>query len=105
LVVLIVNALPDQYALIKPAVEPFSTVITTTMAQRVYLNLKLYYQRKEGHADISLQNMSDPPPHPSVGLFTSARKQNDTLVSDIDLPMHGHTDSATLVYKRETHAV
>jgi hypothetical protein len=31
---------------VKPAAEPFSTVITTTMAQRVFLNLKLLHQRQ-----------------------------------------------------------
>jgi hypothetical protein len=41
--VLVVNALGPQYALLKPAVEPLSTVATTTMAQRVYMNLKFMY--------------------------------------------------------------
>jgi hypothetical protein len=41
--VLVVNALGPRYALLKPAVEPFSTVATTTMAQRVFVNLKLMY--------------------------------------------------------------
>jgi len=100
LVVLIINALPNQFALIKPAVEPFSTVITSAMAQRVYLNLKLFYQRKEGNMDVSLQNMSTPPPHPSVGPFHSSLKQDSTFVSNIDLPIHGH--NAHLAYTRET---
>jgi hypothetical protein len=38
-----VNALGAEYALLKSAVQPFSIITTTTMAQRVYLNLKLLY--------------------------------------------------------------
>ncbi|EIN08713.1 hypothetical protein PUNSTDRAFT_133899 [Punctularia strigosozonata HHB-11173 SS5] len=35
-----IQALPDSFELLKPTVVPFSTVITATMSQRVYLNLK-----------------------------------------------------------------
>ncbi|KAJ7141988.1 hypothetical protein C8R46DRAFT_1134502, partial [Mycena filopes] len=45
--VLSIQALGDSYALVKPTAVPFSTVITVTMAQRVYLNLKLYHQRQQ----------------------------------------------------------
>jgi hypothetical protein len=45
--VLVVNSLPDDpYALVKPAAEPFATVVVVTMATRTYLNLKLLYQRQ-----------------------------------------------------------
>ncbi|EJD39077.1 hypothetical protein AURDEDRAFT_116274 [Auricularia subglabra TFB-10046 SS5] len=45
--VLSIQALGDDYALIKPTAVPFSTVVTVAMAQRVYLNLKLFHQRNE----------------------------------------------------------
>ncbi|KZW02305.1 hypothetical protein EXIGLDRAFT_829494 [Exidia glandulosa HHB12029] len=45
--VLSVQALGDSYALIKPTAVPFSTVVTVAMAQRVYLNLKLFHLRNE----------------------------------------------------------
>lgn len=50
--VLSIQALGDSFALVKPTAVPFSTVITVTMAQRVYLNLKLYHQRQQGHAGL-----------------------------------------------------
>ncbi|KAF7371250.1 hypothetical protein MSAN_00760800 [Mycena sanguinolenta] len=45
--VLTIQGLDDSFALIKPTAVPFSTVITVTMAQRVYLNLKLFHQRQQ----------------------------------------------------------
>ncbi|KAJ6566266.1 hypothetical protein B0H19DRAFT_708164 [Mycena capillaripes] len=45
--VLSIQALDDSFALVKPTAVPFSTVITVTMAQRVYLNLKLFHQRQQ----------------------------------------------------------
>jgi hypothetical protein len=59
--VLIINTLGPQYALIKPAAEPFATVVTVGMATRVYLNLKLLYQRQAQAAsqgDVVLSGMS-----------------------------------------------
>jgi hypothetical protein len=61
LTVLIINTLGPQYALIKPAAEPFATVVTVGMATRVYLNLKLLYQRQAAAAsqgDVALSGMS-----------------------------------------------
>lgn len=43
--VLSIQALGEDHALIKPTAVPFSTVVTVAMAQRVYLNLKLFHQR------------------------------------------------------------
>jgi len=45
--VLTIQGLDDSFALVKPTAVPFSTVITVTMAQRVYLNLKLFHQRQQ----------------------------------------------------------
>lgn len=45
-VVLAIQALGSNFALVKPAVIPFSTLIVTTMASRVFLNLKLFNQRQ-----------------------------------------------------------
>ncbi|KZW02260.1 hypothetical protein EXIGLDRAFT_744705 [Exidia glandulosa HHB12029] len=45
--VLSIQALGDDFALIKPTAVPFSTVVTVAMAQRVYLNLKLFHSRTE----------------------------------------------------------
>ncbi|KZW02319.1 hypothetical protein EXIGLDRAFT_829502 [Exidia glandulosa HHB12029] len=45
--VLSVQALGNSYAMIKPTAVPFSTVVTVAMAQRVYLNLKLFHLRNE----------------------------------------------------------
>lgn len=36
----------SQFNSIKPAAVPFSTLITTTMGCRLFLNLKLYHQRE-----------------------------------------------------------
>jgi hypothetical protein len=64
--VLVINTLGDEYALVKPAAVPFSTVITVAMAQRVYLNLRLLYKRQAsgdvtiGMAD-SLPRVRPPP--------------------------------------------
>jgi hypothetical protein len=44
--VLAIQALGQNSALIKPAAVPFSTVIVTAMASRVFLNLKLFHQRR-----------------------------------------------------------
>ena len=44
--VLTVQALGSKYNLIKPAAVPFSTLMVTTMASRVFLNLKLFNQRQ-----------------------------------------------------------
>ncbi|KAJ7766960.1 hypothetical protein DFH07DRAFT_881102 [Mycena maculata] len=45
--VLSIQALGTSFELIKPTAVPFSTIVTVTMAQRVYLNLKLYHQRNQ----------------------------------------------------------
>lgn len=47
IVVLTIQALGPSFYLVKPAVIPFSTLIVTTMASRVFLNLKLFNQRQE----------------------------------------------------------
>ncbi|KAJ7758203.1 hypothetical protein DFH07DRAFT_958549 [Mycena maculata] len=52
--VLSIQALDSSDALIKPTAVPFSTVITVTMAQRVYLNLKLFHQRSQ-RAEVGLR--------------------------------------------------
>jgi hypothetical protein len=44
--VLAVQALGTQYALVKPAAVPFSTLMVVTMASRVFLNLKLFNLRR-----------------------------------------------------------
>jgi hypothetical protein len=45
-VVLAIEALPSRYELLKPAVLPFSTIITVTMGARVFSNLKLFRQKQ-----------------------------------------------------------
>ncbi|EIN08715.1 hypothetical protein PUNSTDRAFT_143453 [Punctularia strigosozonata HHB-11173 SS5] len=42
-----IQALPSRFDMIKPTAVPFSTVVTVTMAQRVYLNLKLFHHRQQ----------------------------------------------------------
>lgn len=44
--VLAIQALGENYDLVKPNAIPFSTLIVTTMASRVFLNLKLFHQRQ-----------------------------------------------------------
>ncbi|KAJ7094324.1 hypothetical protein C8R44DRAFT_645352 [Mycena epipterygia] len=64
--VLSIQALDDSFALVKPAAVPFSTLVTVAMAQRVYLNLKLFYQRQQrGEAGLPL---SLPSQHTASGV-------------------------------------
>lgn len=46
IVVLSIQSLGVEHALIKPTAVPFSTVMTVTMGSRVYLNLKLLEKRR-----------------------------------------------------------
>jgi len=46
LVALAIQSMGSEFEPIKPAVIPFSTLITTTMGCRLFLNLKLYHQRE-----------------------------------------------------------
>ncbi|KAI0635110.1 hypothetical protein C8Q77DRAFT_1217046 [Trametes polyzona] len=46
IVVLSIQALGSAHTLLKPAVVPFSTIMTVTMGSRVYLNLKLLQKRR-----------------------------------------------------------
>jgi hypothetical protein len=46
LIVLAVQSMGPEFNSIKPAAVPFSTLITTTMGCRLFLNLKLYHQRE-----------------------------------------------------------
>lgn len=45
--VLSIEALGPKYDMIKPTAMPFSTVMTVTMGTRVFLNLKLFDQRRQ----------------------------------------------------------
>ncbi|THH29960.1 hypothetical protein EUX98_g4224 [Antrodiella citrinella] len=45
-VVLAIESLGSEHAMIKPTAVPFSTLMTVTMGSRVYLNLKLMNSRK-----------------------------------------------------------
>lgn len=112
---LIINSLGDKYALIKPAVEPFSTVITTTMAQRVYLNLKLLHQRQTMKDEgVMLSGMSTSAQASNRGgqsAFASVKEdKHDSFVPNFDngstSPRDAHAQGANHVYyTRETMAV
>lgn len=74
-VVLAIEALPSRYEILKPAVVPFSTIITVTMGARVFLNLKLLHQRQAraqqglpvtGSSSFNTTNKATPLPRPPV---------------------------------------
>jgi len=89
--VLTIQGLDDSFALIKPTAVPFSTVITVTMAQRVYLNLKLFHQRQQ-REDAGL-SPSTPSQQMSTGTYTPkpfqpARQWDSYGTSSADMPMN-----------------
>ncbi|EIN08724.1 hypothetical protein PUNSTDRAFT_143460 [Punctularia strigosozonata HHB-11173 SS5] len=106
--VLSIQALDDSYALIKPTAVPFSTVITVTMAQRVYLNLKLYHtraQRVEAGLPPSLPSHSQTastgsavgyPPRPPHGPFVVSHMAENGRPG---VPYHARVQSADSIKK------
>jgi len=91
--VLSIQGLDDSFALIKPTAVPFSTVVTVTMAQRVYLNLKLFHQRTQGvEAGIPLSH----PAHYTATASTNNNYRVETKMAFAPPP------SSTIYVQRET---
>jgi hypothetical protein len=95
--VLVVNALGPKYALLKPAVEPFSTVATTTMAQRVYLNLKLLYTRPPGSSGGDVNTLS----FGFSRMTASAPRPRDTLPAGYPPAVRADRTPGTLLFLDE----
>lgn len=82
-----------KFDLIKPAVVPFSTLMTVTMGTRVFLNLRLFTQRQQDRSVGNQLQLSDQSSSNHLGarqpIFLSTRitpsryggKSHDNLVS------------------------
>ncbi|KAF7346968.1 hypothetical protein MVEN_01449600 [Mycena venus] len=108
--VLTIQGLDDSFALVKPTAVPFSTVITVTMAQRVYLNLKLFHQRQQrteaglppsmpSQQSASVMSTGGYPPKPIAGQSRPWDTGYDSRTNSTDLSMK--TMSPTIYVHRE----